>query len=493
MITIDLQNLNVTSKELDILKNLAFHLNNSEAVGIVGESGSGKSMFVRSLIGLLPIQTSVSGTYRIDNKEISLNAKEKQWRTIRGKDIGMIMQDPFTALDPAVLCGKQILVGVPKNQRRHFDLTAALTEVGLPTYITKRYPTQLSGGQRQRVVIAAALATKPRLLVADEATTALDVITQKEILDLICNIQTQRNMPLILITHNILLAKQRTKRIFVLEQGKIVEQGNTTDVLTAPKQKATKKLLDAHHLLLDAPYATGATREKVILCCKMLSKRFGQTQALNNVDITVDVGECVGIVGESGSGKTTLGRCIVGLTKPDFGFVNYFGTHSPQMIFQDPYNSLNPAHTIRYMLEEALTAAGRAKSELEEIITLAEIPTELLQRKPAGLSGGQRQRVAIARALAPRPDLMICDESVSALDVKVQNQILHMIQKLRKKQNLAVLFITHDLAVLKMIAGRVYVMHQAKIVEHNVTKQILENAQHPYTQKLIAASEIGVS
>lgn len=491
-ITIDVKDLHVTISGQEILKGYDFHLDGSEVVGIVGESGSGKSMFVRSLIGLLPAGAKPAGEYKINGKSFSLAAKEKEWRKVRGSEIGMVMQDPFTALNPAEKCGRQIFAGVPKQGRAGFNVSTALAEVGLPGNVAERYPSQLSGGQRQRVIIAAALATRPKLLIADEATTALDVITQEEILDLIFRIRSQRGMPLILITHNILLAKQRTDRIFVMNDGGIVEFGKTAEILVHPKEEKTRNLLAANRFLLKAPYVTSDLEKKVVLCTQGLDKTFGNNKALEDVSVIVHTGECVGIVGQSGSGKTTLGRCIVGLTRPDQGQINYFGKGNPQIVFQDPYNSLNPSHTIRYILEEALGAAKRPKSELAEIISLAEVPETVLDRKPAGLSGGQRQRVAIARALAPQPDLIICDESVSALDVKVQNQILTMIERLRKERNLAILFITHDLSVLRMIAGRVYVMNNAKIVENGTTQQIFESARDDYTKCLIAASALNV-
>ena len=487
---VKVEDLRVEIDKQQILKGLAFYIGQQDAVGIVGESGSGKSMLVKSLIGLLPYGSKAQGILEIDERPYRFRQSEHIWRKIRGSAIGMVMQDPFTALNPSTRCGTQILAGVPRIDRKNFSIDAALREVGLPIDVKERYPSQLSGGQRQRVVIAAALATKPKLLIADEATTALDVITQEEILDLIFQIRRERNMPIILITHNILLAKKRTNRVYVMDQGLVVETGETAIVLESPQHDKTKELLHANQFLIDAPYASGAIEEKAILCVQQLNKSFDDTKALHDVSIIVDVGECVGIVGQSGSGKTTLGRCIVGLQTPDSGRVNYFGTGNVQMVFQDPYSTLNPAHTIRYILEEALEAAGRDKAELDELIRLTEIDSSLLQRKPAGLSGGQRQRVAIARALAPQPNLIICDESVSALDVKVQNQILRMIERLRLEKKLAILFITHDLAVLRMLASRVYVMHEARIVEHAYTKDIFAEAKDPYTKKLIEASEL---
>ncbi|MCL2565652.1 MAG: ABC transporter ATP-binding protein [Defluviitaleaceae bacterium] len=488
-INIDIKNLKVNIRGNEVLKGIDFSLKSGEAVAIVGESGSGKTMLTRSLIGLLPTAANLSGIYEIDGTSFNLNSKEKDWRKIRGNGgISMIMQDPFTALDPSKICGKQILDGVPKDSHGDFDITTALAEVGLDANIAGRYPSQLSGGQRQRVVIAAALATKPRLLIADEATTALDVITQKEILELINKIRAGRQMPIIIITHDIHLARHYSEKIFVMDKGCIVESGNTEHIIENPKKESTKALLSANRFLKNLPYASDESKAELILSVKSLSKTFGKVQALDDVSINVYAGESVGIVGQSGSGKTTLARCIIGLTGADSGKIEYFGKVAPQIVFQDPYSSLNPAHTIRYVLEEALEVSNRPKEELMEILSLAEVDEKLLYRKPSDLSGGQRQRIAIARALAPRTDLLICDESVSALDVIVQNQILKTLENLRKTRNMAILFITHDLSVLRMLASRVYVMNKARVVEHGSTQQIFESAKDEYTKKLIEAS-----
>jgi ABC-type glutathione transport system ATPase component/predicted amidohydrolase YtcJ len=491
MITLKIEDLRVSIAGREILKGIDFDLREDISIGIVGESGSGKTMLVRSAIGLLPPAAKVTGDYEIDGRVFKLNSPERAWRHIRGSEIGMIMQDPFTALDPLKKCGKQIIDGVPRSKRSSFDLNAALAEVGLPAKVAQQQPFELSGGMRQRVVIAAALATEPKLLIADEATTALDVITQREILDLIGSIKAHRGMPLILITHDIKLALQRTDRIIVMENGRIVESGDTREVIENPREDYTKMLIEADRALNVSAYPEYAVGGEILLRVNNLVKRFGKFAALDDVSIEVSCGECVGIVGESGSGKTTLARCIAGLAHAEEGLVKYFGKGSPQIVFQDPYSSLNPAHTVRYILEEALTASGRPKSELEELIRLAEIEPELLDRRPAKLSGGQRQRVAIARSLAPQPDLLICDESVSALDIVIQNQILRTIERLRKERGLAILFITHDLSVVRMIASRIYVMHDAKVVSSGSTEHIFESTKDPYTKRLIEASAYG--
>jgi len=494
---LSVRGLRVSSKNVEILKGIDFFTGSASCIGIVGESGSGKTMLARSLMGLLATGLKASGEYEINNTTRSFSAKENYWRKLRGREIGLILQDPFTALDPLKKCGKQILAGVGKNLRKDFDLIVALKEVGLAPEIANRLPFELSGGQRQRVVIAAALATSPQILIADEATTALDAITQNEILNLLDTLRKKRNTPLILITHDLSLVRERTDFVFVLKDGENVESGKTTEVLANPKTDYAKMLIEASAIHGNSEYIARPKDAPLILTAAALNKNFGAVSALDAVSVEIHKGECVAIVGESGSGKTTLARCIVGLERADSGVISYFGTAPPQIVFQDPYSSLNPAHTIRASLTEAILAANVAnnkakrlqKSEVEqklaELLALAEIPKELLERKPAKLSGGQRQRVAIARALGTTPDLLVCDESVSALDVLTQKHILEVLSKLNKERGLAILFITHDLSVAKRLAGRVYIMKDAKIVETGETKEIFEKAKAPYTRLLI--------
>ncbi|MDR0875593.1 MAG: ABC transporter ATP-binding protein, partial [Clostridiales Family XIII bacterium] len=490
------------------MDGISFDLDEPICVALVGLSGSGKTMFARALMGLLPAGSEVTGAYLLGGEPFDFNAKEAARREVRGKTIGLIMQDPFTALDPIAKCGSQILAGVPANRRTSFDVLAALDEVGLPASVEERYPFELSGGQRQRVVIAAALATEPKLLIADEATTSLDVVTQQEILELIDGIRRRRGMPLIFITHDIGLVCKWADRIAVVEDGRIVETGPAREIIRHPQNAYTRTLVEADRLLSgtvltdktetkgDGSSVFGAKTDEpspfvspFVLCATGLVKNFGVFRALDGVSIEVHAGECIGVVGESGSGKTTLARCLVGLERPDEGRIEYFGKGMPQIVFQDPYSSLNPAHTVRAILTEALLAGGaQASITIEELLHLAELPAELLDRKPARLSGGQRQRVAIARALAPGPEVLILDESVSALDVVVQNQILGTIDRLRRERGLAILLITHDLSVVRMVASRVYVMNEARVVEHGDTAQIFAAPKDPYTAKLLAAA-----
>ncbi|MCL2492569.1 MAG: amidohydrolase family protein [Clostridiales bacterium] len=488
-----MDNLKVRIGGAEILDGIGFALDEAVSVGLVGESGSGKTMFARSLTGLLPTGSCVSGDYLIDGEAFAFDAAERAWQRVRGSEIGLILQDPFTALDPLVRCGKQILLGVPKARRTLFDLETALAEVGLSMEIGERYPHELSGGQRQRVVIAAALATEPKLLIADEATTALDVVTQREILDLIDEIRSRRSMPLLLITHDIGLICDRTDQIIILEAGRVVERGETKAVVEHPQNAYTKRLVEADRVLNESGYQTPPPEnEPVILRVTELCKNFGAVRALSDVSIEMRAGECAGVVGESGSGKTTLARCVVGLERADQGEIVYTGKSFPQIVFQDPYSSLNPAHTVRKILTEALKAGGTDSgsiiSRLSELLALAEVDEELLDRRPERLSGGQRQRVAIARALATDPDLLVCDESVSALDTVVQNQILATLDRLRHERGLAILFITHDLTVCRMIASRVYVMLDGKVVESGETRRIFESPRDAYTRRLLAAA-----
>jgi peptide/nickel transport system ATP-binding protein len=286
------------------------------------------------------------------------------------------------------------------------------------------------------------------------------------------------------------LVARRTDRIAVFMNGELIEQGPTAGVIVNPQNEYTKKLIGAANRLTLSEYQTSdASISEPILRASDISKSFGEKKAVSDASIFVGKGECVGIVGESGSGKTTLARIIVGLTKADRGDIYYKGKGYPGIVFQDPYSSLNPAHSIRYILEEALAVAKRPKSDINELLALSELGEEILDRKPARLSGGQRQRVAIARALALEPELLVCDESVSALDILVQEQILQTLDKLRKTRRLAVLFITHDLSVVKMIASRVYVMSESKIIENGTVKEIFTNPKSEFTKNLLAVAE----
>jgi peptide/nickel transport system ATP-binding protein len=471
-----------------ILSGIDFSLDGNISVGVVGESGSGKTTFVRALMGLLPKEGVATGSYLLDEEEVDLNGREKVWIKIRGTKLGLIMQDPFTSLDPFVKCGRQIVAGLARPRAKAFDIAGALNEVGLAEAVAEKYPFELSGGMRQRVVIAAALATEPEILIADEATSALDVLTQKDILDLIGRIHKDRAMPLIIITHDLRIVKERTDRIMVFHDGQVIEVGDTAEVLADPRQDYTRALLAAGIPVPTSPAPQPSHPKKILLRAADLSKKFGDHIAMQDVSIDIYENECIAVVGESGSGKTTLARTIIGLARPDSGSIRFDGNADGtgiQIVFQDPYSSLNPALKIHTILAEALKTAGRAAGEVESLLALVELPADFALRKPAELSGGQRQRVAIARALATKPKLLICDESVSALDVLIQAKILELLRKLREKENFSILFISHDMDVVRRIADRLYVMQYGRVVESGDAEDIFENPQDPYTIRLL--------
>ena len=544
--------LRVTGPSGVIVAGLDLEVGHGEAVAIVGESGSGKSMTAKALSGLLPRGVSASGEIELEGDPIA------QWRRVRGSRVALLLQDPFTSLSPVHTCGAQIGWAVRDRRRRAERVRSLLAEVGLSADVAGKYPFELSGGMRQRVAIAAALSADPGLLIADEPTTALDVTTQRGVLDLIGELRRERRMGLILITHDLRLARSRADRVLVMYAGRLVESGPADEVLRAPGHPYTARLAECdppldrrlpelvtipgsvpqpHSVTAGCPFAgrcdlvvdscrtttpslveTGAGHlvacprttgeglapsppvsmdrpepaeprpaDEEILAVRGLTKRFrGREQpALDDVSLTVGRGDAVAIVGESGSGKTTLARCLVGLERPDAGTVE--APSRIQIVFQDPYSALNPGMTVGTSLAEALAAAGRPRSEVGGLLELVGLPGAYARRRPRALSGGERQRVAIARALAPRAEVLVCDEPVSALDVSVQAGILNLLAKLRADLGLTLLFITHDLAVARQVADRVHVMYQGRILESGPAGAVLSAPRHDYTRRLLAA------
>jgi peptide/nickel transport system ATP-binding protein len=481
-----------------------------ETVAIIGESGSGKTMTARALTGLLPRGVKASGTAVIDTYSYDLDGLSAEvWRNVRGQRAALLLQDPFTSLSPVIRCGRQIELSISaranqlgksltRGQKRD-EVANRLDEVQLPERVSSMYPSQLSGGMRQRVAIAAALAASPRLLIADEPTTALDASTQGEVLDLLKSLQAQHHMSLLLISHDLGIVSGRADRVIVMRAGEILEQGPTVQLLQSPHHPYTQGLIDANPSLDSIVPPVASSAHSPLLVASELSKSFGIQQALDRVSLTLGTGEILAIVGESGSGKSTLARSIAGLNPPDSGSVSLDGETLPpgregrhpgqiQIVFQDPYSTLNPSFTVRQTLEEARKSGGPSAPSVEELLALVELNISLESRRPSQLSGGQRQRVAIARALAPQPKVLICDESVSALDVSVQAQILELLERLRQELGLGMLFITHDLGVVARIASRVIVLHTGKIIEQGRTDRILRKPQHHYTKILLSAA-----
>ncbi len=513
------EELEVHGPQGPIVESLTFRIEAGRALGLIGESGSGKSMTARALVGLLPAGVAGRGTLGFGDLQVDAAAgpNAPQWREIRGRRAVLLMQDPFTSLSPVHRCGVQIawsLQARPTGKhrgtrsggenallRRHRQrLADLLDELRLPHSALRRYPHELSGGQRQRVAIAAAMACEPELLIADEPTTALDAAVQAEVLDLLRALQREHRMAMLLISHDLGLIRGRADDVMVMQHGRIVEQGPAATILDEPRDPYTRALLDANPSIDRVRSSSSACDDgDRLLVAEGITKSFAGVPVVRKVDICVRRREVLALVGESGSGKSTLARCLAGLESPDSGRVVLDGVRLPagrrgrnpqqmQMVFQDPYSSLNPVASVRQCLAEALRAARRPATEVPALLRTVGLDPSLASRRPSRLSGGQRQRVAIARALAPRPGLLICDESVSALDVIVQAEVLEMLRSLRDSLDVSILFITHDLAVVADIADRVAVMRTGVIVEEGPVAQVLGSPRHPYTRHLAAAA-----
>ncbi len=484
-----------------------------EIVCVVGESGSGKSVTAQSIMGLLPkVFPKPDGSILFEGKDIT-RATPSEMRSLRGRGIGMIFQEPMTALNPVQSVGKQI----DEVLRTHLTLSRserlarvieAMTEVRLPDpeSMYHAFPHQLSGGQRQRVLIAGALILKPRLLIADEPTTALDVTTQAQILTQIRDLQRSRDMGVLFITHDIGVVREIADRVVVMKGGKLVEHGSATQVLDNPQTDYTRMLISSVPTL-EPKRSKHVVTGDVALSAERLQKTYQSgglfrdrrtVHALKGASLSVRRGETLGIIGESGSGKSTLARCITDLIEPSSGTVSMVSTDRNrafrqriQMVFQDPFRSLNPRRTVGQSIIEGPTNFGAGKGEAlaraRELMQLVGLEPNAIDRFPHQFSGGQRQRVSIARALAMEPDVLVADEAVSALDVSVQAQVLRLIDDIQKRFNLAILFITHDLRVAAQICDRLIVMHRGEVVEEGTVASIFANPGHPYTRELLAS------
>lgn len=503
------------------IEDVSLKVNKGEILCIVGESGSGKSVTAFSVMGLADRRalTPVFGTIKLDGEDI-LDTNDARLRKLRGEKMSMIFQEPMTALNPVLRVGDQISemleihTNLSKAQRKA-QVIEAMRDVSLPDPETmyRSYPHQLSGGQRQRIMIAMALTLEPKLLIADEPTTALDVTTQAQILKLIKDIQRRKGMGVMFITHDFGVVSEIADVVAVMKQGCIVEQGTVADVLGNPKDPYTQKLIAA------VPSMTPPDRAiiggETALETQDLVKTYGQAgifgkgrvvNAVREVDLIVRRGETLGIVGESGSGKSTVARCIMRLVDPTSGEVLIKGENITslgegqlrshrrdiQIVFQDPYRSLNPRRTVGQSIIEGPMNFGlsmiEAKARAAELMQVVGLSSDALERFPHQFSGGQRQRICIARALAMEPMILIADEAVSALDVSVQAQVLDLLDDVRKCFDLAMLFITHDLRVAAQICDRIMVMNKGQVVEAGPTAAVYANPQHEYTRTLLAAA-----
>jgi peptide/nickel transport system ATP-binding protein len=491
-----------------------------EIVCVVGESGSGKSVTAQTVMGLLPRELDARAGQVLLQGEDVLKARPSRLRALRGTRMAMIFQEPMTALNPVIGVGDQIAevleihtdLSRADRRRRVLEIMRAV-QLPEPERLVDVYPHQISGGQRQRIMIAAALVLDPALLIADEPTTALDVTTQAQILQLIRELQQRRGTGVMFITHDFGVVAEIAHRVVVMQSGRVVETGPAGDVLRRPQSEYTRMLIASVPSLKPPPRAPSSG--PVALATERLSKTYRSggllfsgrvVKAAQDVGIVVRRGETVGIVGESGSGKSTVARCIARLVEPTSGAIRIgdidvahltegrLRAHRRhvQIVFQDPYRSLNPRRTVGASIVEGpmnfglgATEAGKRASRLMALVGLS---PEALDRYPHQFSGGQRQRIAIARALAMEPQLLIADEAVSALDVSVQAQVLKLLDDVRRRFDLAVLFITHDLRVAAKICDRIAVMQQGVIVEQGVTAEVFAAPRHEYTRALFEAA-----
>ncbi|MBN9515771.1 MAG: ABC transporter ATP-binding protein [Alphaproteobacteria bacterium] len=503
------------------VEKVNFTVNPGEIVCLVGESGSGKSVIAFTVMGLLAKALKpTSGEILLEGENI-LTADETRLRELRCTRMSMIFQEPMTALNPVMTCGEQIDEVLRThtnldNAQRKAKIIAILARVKLPEpeRIYASYPHQLSGGQRQRIMIAMALVLDPVLLIADEPTTALDVTTQAEILKLIAELQEGQGTGVLFITHDFGVVAEIAHRVAVLRWGELVEMGPTEQILSKPVQAYTKMLISSVPSI--HPAHRGGRKDGVtVLRTEKLGKIYSGSgffqkarvvKAAIDVDLDIRRGETLGIVGESGSGKSTVARCIARLIDPTEGKVFLGDTEigkisaaklrphrrRVQIVFQDPYRSLNPRITVGDSIIEGPMNFGLSRNEAmaraRKLMETVRLDPNALDRYPHQFSGGQRQRICIARALAMEPELLIADEAVSALDVSVQKQVLELLDEIRKRLNLAVLFITHDLRVAAQICDYVAVMSQGRVVEYGAAEQVFEKPKHDYTKSLFAAA-----
>ena len=561
------ENLEVSFKSeskqwIKTVKGISFNIPKNKTVALVGESGSGKSVTSLAVMGLLPkgqSQISEQSQIRFEDKDL-LNLSVAELRNICGKDIAMIFQEPMSSLNPVFTVGDQIAevlrihLGMGRKQARARVLEL-LKEVGIPSPDTKidAYPSQLSGGQQQRVMIAMAIACEPKLLIADEPTTALDVTIQKQIIDLLESLRQRREMSMLFITHDLALVGEIADEVIVMRHGEIRESGDAQQVLEQPNDVYTRALLHCRPQLSSRPYRLPVTSdfmkqengqlieainlstvhlqersrgltgdEPIILDVQNLKKSFysrkglwgrDEFQAVKGVSFKLAKGKTLGLVGESGSGKTTIGLLLMRLHEATGGQAFIDGKdilamsekefalyqRKIQIIFQNPYASLNPRFTIGQILLEPMRIHAIGQNDQErkkialELLERVSLPIEAYDRYPHEFSGGQRQRIAIARCLTLKPEILICDESVSALDVSVQAQVLNLLQDLQDEFGLSYIFISHDLSVVKYISDQVMVMNHGEVVEIANSDELYLNPQHEYTQKLLKAIPQGIA
>ncbi|MFE4970827.1 ABC transporter ATP-binding protein [Kitasatospora sp. NPDC056651] len=496
-----------------VVDGVGFDLDSGDTLGIVGESGSGKSTTALALLRMLPPGGRITaGSVELAGQDLA-GLPEDALRALRGRRIAMVFQDPMSSLNPVLTVGRQLDEalrahgGKLRKSERQARSAELLDLVGIPdaTGRLRDHPHQFSGGQRQRIMIALALAHDAEVLVADEPTTALDPTVQQQILRLLARINRETGTALVVISHDLGVIARTCRRLLVMRHGRVVERGTTAEVLTRPEHPYTRELLAAVPRL-DEPSRAAANSTpgtRPLLTVRGLTKTYGSRRravtALHGVDLDLHPGETLGLVGESGSGKSTLARALVQAHAPTGGSIRFRDREigrSPQrdvqLVFQDPYSSLNPRMTAGQIIAEPLIAHRLGDREqraarVAELLEQVGLDPAAADRHPRAFSGGQRQRIGIARALAPEPSVLICDEPVSALDVSVQAQVIELLARLQRELGLAILFIAHDLAVVRQVSHRIAVMHRGRIVESGPADRVVTAPEHPYTAELLAA------
>ena len=521
MSLVEVENLSIRFGDKPVVEQVSVRLDRGETLALVGESGSGKSLTALSLLQLQPPGAIVSGRVTLDGLDI-LTADAPTLRSSRGGVAGMIFQEPMTSLNPLMRIGQQVCEAMELHRvltpaEAQGQAVALLREVGFPDAVDRldAFPHQLSGGQRQRVMIAMALANDPKLLIADEPTTALDVTIQAQILRLLADEKAARGLALLLITHDLTIVRRCADRVCVMQGGRIVEHGTTNEIFTRPQHPYTRMLLDAEPrgrpltVAPDAPVLVAAEHVGVSFPIRrgILRRQVAELRAVDDVSITVRAGETVGLVGESGSGKSTMGFALLHLQRAS-GVVRVGGVDiaslgkrqmralraDMQIVFQDPYGSLSPRLTVGDIIGEGLAVHARKLKPAARATRVAEalaevgLPSDITGRYPHEFSGGQRQRIAIARAMVLQPRFVVLDEPTSALDRSVQGQIVALLRRLQKDRGLGYLFISHDLTVVRALAHRVVVMRRGRVVEEGPADQVFANPAEPYTKALMAAA-----
>ena len=495
---ISVNNLKVSSENKKLVKGISFDLNRNEILGIIGESGSGKSLTALSILSLIKFKgLNQSGEIFYADELIDKNNQDNIIRN----EISIIFQDPMSYLNPSMKCGEQILEALKIKDKNQVLSLINKVKIDEPELTYNKYPHQLSGGQQQRIMIAIAIAKEPNLIIADEATSSLDSLIKKDIINLLMELKNEYKLSLIIVSHNLNLVSKISNYVLVMNDGLIVEEGSTNKVFKNPKENYTKKLIDQNNKLKKSKRKKIFKANK-ILNIENLELSIKGKHILQNISFKIIKGETIGIIGQSGSGKTTISRCIIGFYKNYDGKIHYKGkeiksisrynlSKEIQLIFQDPYSALNPNIKIIDQIKEPMKVHFKLnKDELNnkayDYLNKVKLKEDLYQKYPSELSGGERQRVVIARALCLKPKLIICDECVSALDKSIQFSILKLLDNLKKEMKLTYIFISHDLALVKIMSDRIIVLKDGQIVDENTTNNLFKNPKK-YTKKLIDA------